>query len=48
MHGMHNQEQSQEEVDQNGGLQSFSPSLTLVSPNLLLAAPSVHAGASPD
>ena len=39
MHGMHGQEQSQEQINQNGALQSFSPSLTLASPSLLLAAP---------
>ena len=38
---IHGQEQSQEQVDQNGVLQNFSLSLTLARPNLLLVAPSV-------
>ena len=38
---MHGQEQSQEQVDQNGVFSLFSPSLTMAGPNLLLAAPSM-------
>ena len=37
MHGMHGQEQ----VEQNGVLQSFQSVIDLGSPNLLLAAPSM-------